>query len=121
MVTPLQRIQIGARLIYAYFSDWVAPKKIAGTEEETSRINPTKPYKRRRLKMDPISTMRRRLYKMTTRDPKIVRKRQLYRKLYNRKNKQLLKKRGEFVREAKKRLPPPAGKLNKKRKSPAAN
>lgn len=88
---------------------------------EEARINPSKPYKRRRLKMDPVSVMRRRITKMQSRDPKLKRKRSLYRKMYNRKNKMLLKRRAEFVREAKKRMPPPAGKLSTKRKSPAAN
>lgn len=84
---------------------------------EEARINVTKPYKRRRLKMDPISTMRRRLYKLTTRDPKITRKRKLYQKLYRRKNKQALERREDYVEKVKKNLPPPPGRVNPKRSS----
>lgn len=85
--------------------------------EELSAINVTKPYKRRRLKMDPISTMRRRLYKMTTRDPKITRQRKLYRKVYNRKNKNALERRRDYVEKFKARLPDLPGKVNPKRSS----
>lgn len=87
-------------------------------QQETSTINVTKPYKRRlRLKQDPISVMRRRLYKLTTRDPKITRQRKLARKVYNRKNKSLLERRAEFVKNYKKRLPDLPGKVNPKRNS----
>lgn len=84
---------------------------------EVARINVTKPYKPRRLKMDPVSTMRRRLYQLTTKDPKTVRKRELYRKVYTRKNKQLLDRRREFVNKAKDRLPAKPGTVNTKRSS----
>lgn len=87
-------------------------------QQETSTINVTKPYKRRlRLKQDPISVMRRRLYKLTTRDPKISRQRKLTRKVYNRKNKSLLERRADFVKKYKERLPDLPGKVNPKRKS----
>lgn len=82
-----------------------------------ARINVTKPFKYRKLKRDPVHTLKRRIYKMETRDPKIKRKRSLYKKIYTRKNKQLLKKRHEFVKKAKERLPPPPGKIETKRHS----
>lgn len=109
-MSVLKRIRLMARLVAA---------AVLFTEPEVARINPAKPYKRRRLKMDPIHVMKRRISKMESRDPKIKRKRSLYRKLYNRKNKQLLKRRAEFVREAQKRLPPVPGKATPKRGTPA--
>lgn len=106
-------IRTAARLIkYAVLSDL---KKYEQALEQAAP-NPTKPYKPRlRLKQDPINMMRRRLYKLTLRDPKIQRQKKLTRKAYTRKNKQLLKRRAEFVRKAKKRLPPRPGTINTKR------
>ena len=42
--------------------------------QETARINPTKTYKPRRLKMDPIHRMARQLYKMKVKNPSFKRK-----------------------------------------------
>lgn len=75
-----------------------------GTEETTARLNPSKPYKPRRLKLDPIHRMARVLYKMKTRNPKFVREQKLRQKLYRRKNKQLLKRRADFVDKARDRM-----------------
>lgn len=69
-----------------------------------AKINPTKPYKPRRLKLDPIHRMARQLYKMKSRNPNFQRKRKLYRKLYNRKNKMLLERRQDFVKNARHRM-----------------
>jgi hypothetical protein len=69
-------------------------------------INVYKPYKRRRLKLDPVSVLRRRLYKMVMRNPQTKRKRDLYQKMYRRKNKRDLERRAEHVEKVKKRLPP---------------
>lgn len=103
--------------LFKVFARVVKAALVEDTLEE-ARIDPVKPYKRRlRLKQDPINMMRRRLYKLTTRDPKIQRQRKLTRKLYLRKNKQLLKRRAEFVRKAQKRLPPKPGGINPKRSS----
>jgi hypothetical protein len=68
-------------------------------------INVTKPYKPRRLKTDPISVMTRRLYKLKSKNPAFKRKRELYQKKYKLKNKQGLKKRQDFVRKIRERLP----------------
>lgn len=76
-------------------------------EEAAIRVN--KPYKRRKLKTDPISVMRRRLYKLSTKDPKLQRKRKIYQKLYRRKNKQALERRADYVNKVKQRLPSPPG------------
>ncbi len=69
-----------------------------------AKINPTKPYRPRRLKLDPVHRMARQLYKMKARNPNFVRKRKLYRKLYTRKNKMLLEKRKDFVKNARHRM-----------------
>lgn len=73
-------------------------------ETETAKPNPTKPYKPRRLKLDPIHRMARTLYKMKAKNPNFIRKRKLYRKLYTRKNKMLLERRKDFVKKARHRM-----------------
>lgn len=80
--------------------------------EETSDLHPNKPYKRRRLKLDPVHRLGRQLYKLKKKNPGLKRKRQLYQKQYRRKNKNALKRRSEFVRKAKKRLPKPQPRPN---------
>lgn len=76
-------------------------------EDETADIHPNKPYKRRRLKLDPAHRLGRQLYKLKKKNPAAKRKRQLYQKKYRQKNKNALKRRAEFVKHAKKRLPKP--------------
>jgi len=77
----------------------VSPRK-------TRPINVTKPYKRRRLKMDPVHVMQRKVNKMKSRNPNVRRKAAIYRKKYVRRNKMALEKRSKFVRKAQKHLPP---------------
>lgn len=71
---------------------------------EEAAPNPTKPYKPRRLKLDPIHRMARQLYKMKIKNPDFVRKQKLRQKLYRRKNKQLLERRADFVKKARDRM-----------------
>lgn len=71
---------------------------------ETSAVNPTKPYKPRKLKLDPIHRMARVLYKMRARNPQFKRDKKLYQKTYKRKNKMLLERRKEFVKKARDRM-----------------
>lgn len=68
-------------------------------------INVNKPYKPRRLKLDPVSVMTRRLYKLKSKNPAFKRKQKLYQKKYKLKNKLGLKKRAEFVKKIRDRLP----------------
>lgn len=67
-------------------------------------VNPTKPYKPRKLKTDPYHTMMRRANKLkrTPAAKKAAAKRS--RKLWEQRNKQALKKRTVFVRKARKTL-----------------
>ena len=67
-------------------------------------VNPTKPYKPRKLKTDPYHTMMRRAnqMKVTPAAKKAAAARS--RKLWAQRNKQALKKRSAFVRKARKTL-----------------
>jgi hypothetical protein len=71
---------------------------------QVAKPNPTKPYKPRRIKQDPIHKMARMLYRMKIRSPAFVRKQKLRQKLYRRKNKLLLQRRAEFVNKARDRM-----------------
>jgi hypothetical protein len=74
-------------------------------EESDIKIN--KPYKRRRLKLDPVHRLGRQVYKLKKRNPAFKRKQKLYQKKYRQKNKMALKRRSTFVKNAKKRMPKP--------------
>ncbi len=74
---------------------------------EAAKINVTKPYKPRRLELDPVHRMARQLHKLRMRNPQEKRKAKLRRVKYVRKNRQALEKRSEFVKKAKDRMPKP--------------
>lgn len=92
---------LGAAIAVAFLK--IEAHVVEATLEE-AKPNPTKPYKRRILKLDPIHQMARRLYKMKVKNPNFVRKRKIYRKLYTRKNKMLLERRHDFVKKARHRM-----------------
>lgn len=62
-------------------------------------IHSSKPYKRRRLKLDPEHREARRAYRIRMRHPDERRKLRLYTKRYIKKNKQALKRRQKFLQE----------------------
>lgn len=82
---------------------------VAAVQDEIAKINVTKPYKRRILKMDPIHRLARQVNKLKSKLPQEKRKREVYRKKYKLKNKMALQRRSKFVREAKKRMSKPVG------------
>lgn len=98
------RLRLGILALAAAAQEAIEDLETALVEYETARPNPTKPYKPRRLKLDPIHRMARTLYKMKAKNPNFVRKRKLYRKLYTRKNKMLLERRKDFVKKARHRM-----------------
>lgn len=73
--------------------------------KDISEIKVNAPYKPRKLKTDPIHTLERRVDELKSKDPKIKREREEYRKKYDQKNGPALKRRAAFVRKAKKALP----------------
>lgn len=107
MVKVTSRLRVGIQALAAVIAQAlpIVDEVIAvmnGTE--TAKPNPTKVYKPRRLKLDPIHRMARMLYKMRVRNPAFVRKRKLYQKIYRRKNKLLLERRADFVKKARDRM-----------------
>lgn len=102
------RLRLGLAAVAASAQEAIDEVELALAEllvdQETARINPTKTYKPRRLKLDPVHRMARQLYKMKVKNPAFKRKQTLYRKLYRRKNKMLLKRRHEFVNKARDRM-----------------
>lgn len=77
---------------------------IEAAVELFAAVNPTKPYKPRKLKTDPYHTTMRRAAKLrrTPAAKKAAAKRT--RKLWEQRNAQALKKRAQFVRKARKTL-----------------
>jgi hypothetical protein len=95
------RLRIGLRILGSAIRE--AMLNVQGFVETTA-VNPTKPYKPRKLKLDPIHRMARLLYKMRAKNPQFKRDRKLYQKTYKRKNKMLLERRKEFVKKARDRM-----------------
>lgn len=79
----------------------IAARVLANLLEE-ARINVTKPYKPRKIKTDPAHRLKRQVYKIEKMNPTLKRKREKYRKVYERKNKRALQLRREFVQEQRK-------------------
>lgn len=65
----------------------------------TAAINVNKPYKPRRLKMDPAHIAARRLRKLRYRNPAVRRKLAIQRKKYLQRNGRQLKRRAQRVRD----------------------
>jgi hypothetical protein len=95
------RLRVGLSILSAALGE--AMEHVA-SETVTSAVNPTKPYKPRKLKLDPIHRMARTLYKMRARNPQFKRDQKLYQKAYKRKNKMLLERRKDFVKKARDRM-----------------
>ena len=95
------RLRVGLAILGAAISEAMAH---ITSEVVTSAVNPTKPYKPRKLKLDPIHRMARTLYKMKARNPQFKRGQKLYQKTYKRKNKMLLERRKDFVKKARDRM-----------------
>ncbi len=79
--------------------------RVCGFDLETGAIKANKPYKPRKLKKDAEHKEARKDYKVKMRNPTVKRKAQVQKKKYAKKNKQQLKKRTDFVRKAKSKLP----------------
>ncbi len=100
-MTISSRLRVGLRILGAAVREALYAVE---TEVVSAAINPTKPYKPRRLKLDPIHRMARVLYKMRSKNPQFKRDRKLYQKMYRRKNKMLLERRKDFVKKARDRM-----------------
>ena len=79
-----------------------AQNKVLGVE--TSDINVNKQWKPRRLKTDSVHRLARQVYKLKAKNPTLKRKRQVYQKLYRRKNKIALHRRSKKVNQMKQHL-----------------
>lgn len=95
------RLRVGLAILGAAISEAMTQ---VSKETVTSAVNPTKPYKPRKLKLDPIHRMARVLYKMRAKNPQFKRDQKLYQKAYKRKNKMLLERRKDFVKKARDRM-----------------
>jgi len=96
------RLRVGLRILGSAIRE--AMRNVGSEIAETAVVNPTRPYKPRRLKLDPIHRMARVLYKMQARNPQFKRDKKLYQKKYKQKNKMLLERRKDFVKKARDRM-----------------